>query len=118
MRVKHFSLYDCGSMWRALTVCATLSAAVACTDDTFDGFSARPGDTVGFSVSLTESWRESRGGVSESVPDVKISKMDSHDCEKPLYLITSTTTLPDSVRAIDISPRQSRGTSIGSDGDS
>ena len=117
MRVKHFSLYDCGSMWRALTVCATLSAAVACTDDTFDGFSARPGDTVGFSVSLTESWRESRGGVSESVPDVKISKMDSHDCEKPLYLITSTTTLPDSVRAIDISPRQSRGTSIGPDRD-
>ena len=46
MRVKHFSLYDCGSMWRALTVCATLSAAVACTDDTFDGFSARPGVTV------------------------------------------------------------------------
>ncbi len=115
MRYNLFSQLIHGYLCRALSVCAALTVLSACNDDAFDSFNKNSGDSVDFSVSLTESWHS--GNSHSSEPKVNIREMDSPEVGKPLYLVTTVTSLPDSVKPVDISPRQSRGTSISPDGD-
>lgn len=92
---------------RATAVCMAALALSACTDDTFNELRNNNEAPLTFSVDAPDIWSEI--SARSSHPDnVEIRRIDGGEAE-PLYLVTETVTMPDSLVSEKAPVESSRG---------
>lgn len=95
MRKTRYSHPAMTGICRALILGAAYLGMAGCDDDTFDRFRNDKDQRLAFDITVPGSWTEAPSRA-ENVDDVEIVKLDASGAD-PLYLITETNSVPDSV---------------------